>query len=413
MRCADTAAAAAWTKPATGTILTGLFPSRHGALYHGSRLRLPEGEQTMAEAFRDAGYVTAGFVTNPNIKRAFGFDRGFTEFFDSPVEDTVTLAALRGALIGRIATDLLRHQFNWKYENDVRTMNGHVFGWLEQNHSSPFFLYVHYIDPHIPYSPPEPYLSDFSRDLDGLLLFNERKEQVGIDRYDGEIRYVDEGLRELVAELKRLDAWENTLFVLTSDHGEEFFEHGVLGHGYSLYQPVIGVPLLFHGPEVEAGTVIEEPVQIVDLPATVLDLAQTGVSTLGDGKSFAARVRGESDASTEVLFLENEFGMGHNNNREFVLKGVRKGRWKLVITEANAFFSSDAPEAAPLALYDLEADPLESNNLFHLEVNRPIVTELKELLDEHLLFLQENGFRDAAPMAISEDVQRSLDALGY
>ena len=160
----DPVSAAAWTKPATGTLFTGLHPSRHGALYHGSSLHLPAGMQTLAEAFRERGYATAGFVSNPNIKAIFEFDRGFDVFFDSPVKDTLTLACIRTSWIGRIAMDLLRHQFNWKYENDVHQMNRHVGGWLAQNHERPFYLYVHYIDPHIPYEPPEKWREVFAQD---------------------------------------------------------------------------------------------------------------------------------------------------------------------------------------------------------------------------------------------------------
>ena len=213
-RCADATAAASWTKPATGTILTGLYPSRHGALYHGSMLHLPEGKETLAEAFRNRGYVTAGFVANPNLKRVFAFDRGFDVYFDSPVEDTVTLACIRGSGFGRMLMTLLRHQFNWNYENDIARMNQEVLAWLDKNHAQRFFLYAHYIDPHIPYDPPARYREQFAQDH-GFALFNERKQKVGIDLYDGEIRYTDDGLKALVDKLKAVGAWENTLFVFT------------------------------------------------------------------------------------------------------------------------------------------------------------------------------------------------------
>ncbi|MEQ1894023.1 MAG: sulfatase-like hydrolase/transferase, partial [Planctomycetota bacterium] len=215
-RCADASAAAAWTKPATGTILTGLYPSRHGALYHGSLLHLPEGERTLAEAFRERGYVTAGFVANPNIKKVFAFDRGFDVYFDSPVEDTVTLACIRGTWFGGLLMTLLRHQFNWNYENDIAGMNRDVLAWLDANHAQRFFLYAHYIDPHIPYDPPARYREEFAQDH-GFALFNKRKRKVGLDLYDGEIRYTDDGLKALVDKLKELGVFENTLFVLTSD----------------------------------------------------------------------------------------------------------------------------------------------------------------------------------------------------
>src|SRR6185436_16124729 len=173
-RCADASAAAAWTKPATGTILTGLYPSRHGALYHGSMLNLPEGKQTMAEAFRERGYVTAGFVANPNLKKVLDFERGFDVYFASPVEDTVTLECMRGTWFGQVPMKILRHQFNWNYENDITRMNAEVLPWLEKNHEQRFFLYAHYIDPHIPYDPPAQYREEFAQ-AHGPVLFNERK----------------------------------------------------------------------------------------------------------------------------------------------------------------------------------------------------------------------------------------------
>lgn len=412
-RVRDAVSAAAWTKPATGTILTGLYPSRHGALYHGSLLQLPRGEKTLAEVFRDAGYVTAGFVSNPNIKRVFDFDRGFDEFFDSPVEDTVPLASLRTSRFGRILTDLLRHQFNWKYENDVVQMNGHILAWLERNHAQRFFLYLHYIDPHIPYSPPAAYREMFTREHPGFPLFNERKKRIGVDRYDGEIRYTDDGVAEVVAALRKHGLGEHTLIVVTSDHGEEFFEHEVLGHGLSLFQPEIHVPLILHGPGITAGTVVEGPTAILDLPATVLELAGTGITELGDGFSFASAFSTPAEPDEIYHFLENEFGQSDDDHRAFVFKGVRQGPWKLVITEENAYFPPRDPRYGALALYHLGNDPDETNNLAFEPEHRERVAAMKEKLEAHLRFLDETGFRNSEPAAISEDILGNLRALGY
>jgi hypothetical protein len=93
-------------------------------------------------------------VANPNLKKVFAFDRGFDEYFDSPVEDTLTLACIRGTHFGHLLMKLLRHQFNWNYENDFSQMNREVLAWLEKNHERRFFLYAHYIDPHIPTTRP-------------------------------------------------------------------------------------------------------------------------------------------------------------------------------------------------------------------------------------------------------------------
>lgn len=411
-RCADASAAASWTKPATGTILTGLYPSRHGALYHGSMLSLPEGEQTLAQAFQERGWVTAGFVANPNLKRVFGFDRGFDLYFDSPVEDTVTLACLRGTWFGGLLMKLLRHQFNWNYENDIVRVNEEVLPWLEKNHAQRFFLYVHYIDPHIPYDPPARYREEFAGEH-GAVLFNERMRKVGIDLYDGEIRYSDDGLKTLVEKLEELGVWENTLFVLTSDHGEEFFEHEVLGHGFSLYQEVVHVPLILRGPGVPAGAVLESPVQILDLPATLLALAGTGLERLGDGSSFHARIAQPEASAEELHYLESEFGQDDSNHRAFVFSGLRMGPWKLVLTEENQFFPPSDPRYGREALYDLSADPAERKNLFLNQEHQDLVRGLLEKLRTHAKFLQEQGFRDVPPASLTPEIEASLKALGY
>ncbi len=412
VRFDDPVSAAAWTKPATGTIFTGLYPSRHGALYHGSRLQLPDGMQTVAEAFRENGYVTAGFVSNPNVKAVFDFDRGFDEFFDSPVEDTLTLACIRTTWFGRIVMRLLRHQFNWKYENDARQMNAHVFGWLAQNAQQRFFLYVHYIDPHIPYDPPSPWREEFAQDH-GFPIFNARKERVGRDLYDAEIAYTDVAIRELADELKRLGVWDETLLVLTSDHGEEFFEHEVIGHGFSLFQPVVKVPLIMRGPGVPPGHSVAAPVQIVDLPATVLDVAGIGDGSFGDGRSFAAALHTDDWAADYEYFLENEFGPDDSNQRAFVFTGIRKGRWKLVLTEQNAYFPPQNEANDSEALYDLAADPNETNNVIHMPEHRALVEQLLGKLREHAEFLYATGFRDVEPAAISPEIRANLEALGY
>ncbi len=407
----DPVSPAAWTKPSTATILTGLYPSRHGALYHGSSLMVPDGGKTLAESFQAAGFVTAGFVSNPNVKKIFAFDRGFDEFFDSPVEDTLSLAALRDSFVGRILKELTRYQFNWKYENDVREMNRHVFSWLQQNHGQRFFLYLHYIDPHEPYSPPAAYEKEFAGDHPGIPLFNERKRKVGRDLYDGEIRYTDEGLKELVAEFQRLGVWENTIFVLTSDHGEEFFEHGALGHGFSLYQEVVRVPLLAHGPGVAKGRVVEGPVQIVDLAATVLDLAGTGIDTLGDGRSFAASMTDPGWKPATSFFLENEFGENDHDTRSFVLSAIREGSLKLVLTERNAHRPPELHGREEL--YDLAADPGEARNLALDEEHKARIIEMVDRLRRHAEFLQAKGFRHVKPAALSAEVEASLRAVGY
>jgi arylsulfatase A-like enzyme len=288
-------------------------------------------------------------------------------------------------------------------------MNERILPWIEAHRERPFFLYLHYIDPHIPYSPPGEFRRRFARDH-GFPLANDRKEKVGIDLYDGEIRYTDDGIAELVGTLQRLGLWDRTLFFLTSDHGEEFYEHEVLGHGFSLYQPVLHVPLIARGPGIPAGRVVPEPVQIVDLAATVLDLAQTGNRRLGDGSSFAAALLDEGWREPGQYYLENEFGQDDGDQRAFVFNGVRSGPWKLVLTEQNAFFPPQRYGGE--ALYNLDEDPGETKNLIHEEGHREIVERMLEGLRKHATFLAERGFRDHAPTVMTPEIEANLRALG-
>ena len=415
-RYEDAVAPAAWTKPSTGTILTGLYPSRHGALYHGSELHTPPGCKTLAEAFRDAGYVTAAFVSNPNVKKIFKFDRGFQEFFDSPVEDTVTLSTFRNAVIGNILTEITRYQFNWKYENDVRQINNHAFSWLERNNDRKFFLYLHYIDPHEPYAPPREYAEQFARDH-GFVLHNDRKRLVGTDLYDGEIRYTDDNLLELSNLLKRLKRLDDTVIVVTSDHGEEFFEHGTLGHGFSLYQEVVHVPLIASGPGIEKGKVVKSPVAIVDLAATILDIVGIGGAKFGDGTSFAASMADAKWKKEGESYMENEFGEDDTDLRSFVMWGVRDGDWKFILNERNAYRPPEDPKYGTFELYDLAADPGERKNLMKDPTKKALIEDrwhaLQDRLTKHSAFLEEPGFRKIKPGPISPEIEAALSAIGY
>jgi len=201
--------------------------------------------------------------------------------------------------------------------------------------------------------------------------------------------------------------------VFTSDHGEEFFEHEILGHGFSLYQPVVHVPFIAHGPGVVPGRVVEEPVQVVDLPATLLDLAGTGETALGDGRSVARAVRDPDWDPTRDFYLENEFGQNESAQRSFVLNAVRSGRWKVILTERNLYRPPWDPRYGAQELYDLEADPGEERNLIHDEEHQERIEELIGRLRAHSQFLDETGFRDIPPAALSPEMEAQMRALGY
>ncbi|QDU84483.1 Choline-sulfatase [Planctomycetes bacterium Pla163] len=414
----DVSSPAPWTKPSTASVLTGLWPSRHGALKHGSQLRTPEGMTTLAEEFAGAGFATAGFVSNPNVKADFDFDRGFDEFFDKPVDDTTAQAALRDSIFGRLLIAVTRHQFNWKYANDIFAMNRHVESWLRTNADEDFFLYVHYIDPHTPYAPPARWRREFAQNHDGFPVHNERRQLVGRDLYDAEVRTSDEGLAQILDLLDELGIADETLIAITSDHGEEFNEKGMFEHGYSIYQAEVFVPLILNGPTVAAQRV-DVPVNTVQLPATLLDLAGVRPSgsppneplVFGDAPSLGPWARGGAASEGAKNFVENEFNMGQAPVPDFIHQGIREGSWKLILTEKSRFRPIDTYPFEEL--YDLATDPGETRNLFYDEEQEDRVERMMGRLKAHRTFLESMGLRDGATKDLSADELEMLRMLGY
>jgi len=412
----DVTSAASWTKPATATLLSGLYPSRHGALHHGSSLRTPDDLSTLAEAFQASGFATAGFVSNPNVKAVFDFDRGFDTYFDAPVEDTVAAAALRDSHFGRLLVALTRHQFNWNYENDVFRMNEHVLAFLRANHDQDLFLYVHYIDPHTPYAPPERWRKAFEQDHPGFPIHNERRRLVGRDLYDAEVRTTDEGLEQLFDEMRALDTFDESLIAITSDHGEEFDEKGLFEHGFSIYQAEVFVPLILHGPGVAVQRVAQ-PIATVHLPATLLDLAEARERLVGDerrfgdGVSVGDVVRGREATTPNPGFVENEFNMSQRRDPDFVLRGLRDGPLKLIVTLESRY--RPVGRYPGFELFDLAVDPGELVNLFDLPEQAERTEALLERLDVHWKFLEAHGLRDGEALELTDEMKRQLQALGY
>jgi arylsulfatase A-like enzyme len=154
-------------------------------------------------------------------------------------------------------------------------------------------------------------------------------------------------------------------------------------------------------------------VQLLDLPATVLALAGTGVKEFGDGASFHARLRALDEPEHQDIYLESEFGQDDSDPRSFVFTGLRTGRWKLVLTEENQFFPPSDPRYGTGALYDLVADPEERRNLFRADDNQALIQGMMERLRRHSQYLAEHGFRDVPPAALTPEIEAELKALGY
>jgi arylsulfatase A-like enzyme len=238
---------------------------------------------TIGEAMQARGYRTGAFSANTLFfTRRQGFGRGFHHFEDNylSVPDAFLNSSLYGYLFEYYG---LRKALNYEgvpYRRLAIEINRSALNWIDQKNDKPFFVFINYFDVHDPYTPPEPYLSKYGQTQGGLINgFVERYHpdvtpeqlQSEIDAYDGSINYVDDQIKALFAELDLRGELENTIVIITSDHGESLGEHGLLQHSASLYRQEIHVPLIVWGAGVPAGEVIDTPVSTIALPSTILE----------------------------------------------------------------------------------------------------------------------------------------------
>ncbi len=332
-------APSSWTWPSIASMFTGQYPLHHGVV-NGARSRLGFGKRTLAEICADAGMKTAAFVANPLISPSKNFDRGFETF----------------------------EVLSWA---DAGTLVDRFFRWLDQEKKGRFLAYLHFMDPHGPYSPPDDYIARFSdpkephrlppdalKDLGNRLGTNKqaaeevdpRLVQNAMDRYDSEILFWDEQFGRLVAKVESLGLAGKTLIVVTADHGEEFLEHGILGHGWTLFDISVKIPLIMKGPAI-APARIEEQVELIDLAPTLLDAAHIeGKGADFDGASLLDRGLG---ARPEGAFTHTAHAFSPELKHRTSLFALQTGRWKLIYD----------PKSERMRLFDLDKDAGELEDL--------------------------------------------------
>ena len=354
------------TRPSHVSIFTGLDPAQHGIRDNISRALAPD-VPTLAEAFKAAGYETAGFVSSIVLSAQSGLGRGFDEFSDR-------------FDLGSDARDEARFLDILEKRGDVAI--GEAIAWLERHARARTFVWVHLYDPHAPYEPPEPYASRYAS-----------------QPYDGEVAWTDELVGRLDTALSRLGIRERTLMALTADHGEALGEHGEPVHGFFLYQATLRVPLIMRGPGVRPGVRIPVVARSVDIFPTLLDLAGVAAPSSAharSGRSLAPALRGTVSLDEAPAFAESLTPRIHYGWSD--LRSLRDGRWK--------FIRAPRPE-----LYDLVRDPGETRNLVHDEPAR--ARALGAALDRHLLGEESAASRPAPPGDLPAELVEKLGALGY
>jgi len=368
-------------------------------------LRLASFVETLAGALAKAGYYTVGFHSNPFLSGKLGWGRGFREFYDfldrvgGPAAVAVRAGGARRVLfrvLGKVLSGSSRRvwaRLNGLYYRlrsarlpyvEARELNGYVVSWLERyDRGKPLFLWVHYMDVHNPFAPPEPWLKGFDS-REEAFLFNykvdpEKPSWKDVENlkmlYEGEVKYVSSVISEFLSFLENRGLLEDSLVVITADHGEAFMEHGKLGHAYDiLYNEVLHVPLLIYGLE-EKG-IIKKPVQLMDLAPTILDILGLKWSRTFMGRSFYPLIRGE-EWEERPIFSESAVPDLINlryDTSHYIVSVIYKG-WKLIYD----FIHDRKPR---LELYNLKRDFDEHVNL--VENEPEIVRELLGLIKGHL-----------------------------
>ncbi len=394
-----------WTRPSFATFFTSLYPSQHGAEMNNLtsvNRKLDNENLTLAEILRDNGYVTAAFQGNANAAEKYGFDQGFDLF----------------------AKSSLHHGDGLPYPPAKRMYQGFK-SWLANNKHRKFFVWINYMDPHMPYAPPKKYYQDlwdpnykgqvtnpfrnYKIGRSGPLLTKKDKEQIH-RLYEAEIRHIDDYIGKTIALLNQTKTADNTLIILSSDHGEEFWEHGGasnqeledfnwgFGHGHTLYDEQIHLPLIIRYPK-EFGTPgeiskIDQQVRQVDFLPTILDILKihSKNETVFEGQSLLPLIKGEKYQTHEVYSESILYGKEK--------KAIRTKKYKLIYHI----------ETEDIELYDLQKDFGETENI--AKAHPKIVKSLKDRLLRWMERVKPVTNRENLNQNDSQ-LKELLDKLGY
>jgi choline-sulfatase len=352
--------ASSWTLPSLASIMTSLQESTHRC--EKDAARLDPSYTTMAEILRDAGYDTAFVASHLFLNAGHGLQQGFTRVDTRILQDEL-------AITSPAITD-------WGLQ------------WLEDkaavHDGVPWFLWLHYFDPHAPYLLHEGVSEKFGTEQE-------------IDKYDGEIAFTDQHLGRLLAAFERSGLAANTIVVIVADHGEEFGEHGRQGHGYDLHEEVVHVPLVLRVPGI-APRRVSGAVPTVDLMPTLLELCGAHAVHEIDGRSLTPLLQGEPGPAREA-FSEVRWKFGDD------LASLRRDPWK--------FIEGRRGEEAVEMLFDHSVDPTETKNV--LAEHPDVAAEMRLALRARLERARAmgSGYERQAISDLTPAEQERLKGLGY
>ncbi|MCC7475928.1 MAG: sulfatase-like hydrolase/transferase [Pirellulales bacterium] len=359
--CAHATTPSPSTLPAHSSLLTGLYPAHHGVRANGT-FRLQEKVTTLAESLKSEGYQTAAFISAFVLDSRFGLGQGFDLYHDD-------------------LTKGMQYSDNMFRERAAELTNEPATKWLRENAGGkkPFFMWVHYFDPHAVYMAPEPFRSEYKR-----------------NPYNGEIAYVDSQIGALLSQLKELGVRDRTLVVYTADHGEGLGEHGEQTHSLLVYDGTLHIPMIWHAPAgIPLGKLLERQTCLTDVVPTVFHLLGKEIPKELDGTNLCE----QPATSQRAVQIETIATMTMHGWAPLI--GVRRDDYKYIL--------APTPE-----LYNLAEDPHELKNLHDEkpEVVKELRTQLVNWLGDDP-YLAGKGGIDLENMEIDAEAMRKLAALGY
>ncbi|HEU4565039.1 MAG TPA: sulfatase [Gemmatimonadaceae bacterium] len=379
-------AAAPWTLPSHASMFTGYWAPE---LRTGVMRPLDDAKPTLAEALTRAGYATGGFVANLSYGTwQFGLDRGFTHYEDFLPEPSSMLTGLAlGRELLRLETTrkLMDYRMDIPHYKPAESINADFLEWLDGVEERPFFAFLNYFDAHAPYRVPPPFDTLFAprnprrpmlfyRDEPEFADFTAAEIAYEQTQYDGGIAYMDVQIDLLLRELRRRGLLDNTLVIITSDHGEQWGEHDRLSHTSGLYRQVLQVPLVIRYPKrFPAGAAVRTPVTLRDLAATIIDV--TGVAARFPGHSLTEHVdaTGERPVTPRPLFAY--FHPPFQRQHALVAEGMH------YILKA----SGDE------MLFHLECDSLELRDLAATPEGAAVLPRMRTIIDSMIAESAANG----------------------
>ncbi|MHC4478907.1 MAG: sulfatase [Planctomycetota bacterium] len=398
-------ATSSWTMPTIMSVFTSLYPGLHGMTDWAKQL--PAGTTTLAHVLKANGYITAAFVSNPALDGDCGFDRGFDLYDDFSVR-----LSLRSGLFGdsgRISTNI----YDGALTNDL--VNRLAINWLQKNHSCRFFMFVFYFDAHHDYIPPPPYDTMFDPNYDGAIDGRGIRSQPRrstrppprdlqhiIALYDGEIRYTDYCISQLLDKFRECQILDRTLVIVFGDHGDEFYEHGSTSHAFTLYNEVLNIPLILSWP----GTIapdqrIDALVGQVDIMPTILDYLGIEYKALMQGVSLRPVIENRRPKVHDLVYAEVAV------EETKVFAAAIGNRYKLIL---------DLQKPGP-QLFDLSKDPAEQHNIYPAQpsaTNVPLRRQLTAWLAHNSTLSQRFSNREhLIEGPLHQQRLRQLRALGY